>query len=223
VAFVARIAAIGRIAAPFVDINLAAAAFAAQASAQTEKADMAEQAAVAAAVAVIAARLAGAGAAIIAAAVPPRRTLETWQTQAAAFPRTTSSMVEAAAAATQDCREHNDGAKPASHHGVTIHLQIPGGRWTQGASGGAAAQSPRDRPYLSAIKLAPIEKIGVIGKFCRDCRLPTFPGAGTLKTLEATGFAVTIWAASGERFWAYLRGGVSPCSRSLNKFSAARG
>src|SRR5262249_45979261 len=70
VALVARVAAVGRIADPFVDVDVAAAAAAAQAIAHPRKEALAEDAAARTRPAVVAARLAAVGAALVIAPIP---------------------------------------------------------------------------------------------------------------------------------------------------------
>ena len=132
-AAVARIAAIGRIAVPFIFVDFAAAAIAAHAPSQAvQRTPVAEQAAIGAAAAVIAARLAGARAAVIAAAVPAdgllkarqaREQAAVWSTRVARPPAR-----QAAASAAKHEGRNERGGKQSSHHGVASVSQSRGGR-----------------------------------------------------------------------------------------------
>jgi hypothetical protein len=149
VALVARIATIGRIAHPFVDVDFAAALAAGLAVAQERQN--------AAFTASISTRLAAARPAFIAAAIPNNRRRQARQAQAAhAGSRAEGSAARSAgwnatAAAADEGRRSNQGEQP-SHHG-----EDPWGETIIQV----------DSPSLSASKLSAIEKFAPIGKFCR--------------------------------------------------------
>jgi hypothetical protein len=158
IALVARIAAIGRIADPFIDVDVAASTAATPAVANPGKQTMAENAAASTWTTEVRARLATVGTALVVTTVPDDGLGQAGKAGGAdesLATRSGGAARNAAASAAKQQSRNNRGAKPASHHGASSVCDSEGGRWPRrGQRIARRCKSRATRPIYRPAKLA---------------------------------------------------------------------